>query len=84
MIKKASWLKKNLNKKNIKIIDASWYLPGINRDAHKEYKNSHIENALFFDIDRICDKETYLPHMLLKILFRKLKQLRNYLMMNYH
>ena len=25
MIKKASWLKKNLHKKNIKIIDASWY-----------------------------------------------------------
>ena len=53
MIKKASWLKKNLYKKNIKIIDASWYLPNVNRDAHKEYKNSHIENALFFDIDKI-------------------------------
>ena len=64
MIKKASWLKKNLHKKNIKIIDASWYLPNVNRDAHKEYKNAHIENALFFDIDKICDKKTYLPHML--------------------
>ena len=64
MIKKASWLKKNLHKKNIKIIDASWYLPNVNRDAYKEYKNGHIENALFFDIDRICDKKTYLPHML--------------------
>ena len=64
MIKKASWLKKNLHKKNIKIIDASWYLPNVNRDAYKEYKNGHIENALFFDIDRICDKKTHLPHML--------------------
>ena len=64
MIKKASWLKKNLYKKNIKIIDASWYLPNVNRNAHKEYKNGHIENALFFDIDRICDKKTHLPHML--------------------
>ena len=57
MIKKASWLKKNLYKKNIKIIDASWYLPNVNRNAYKEYKNGHIENALFFDIDRICDKK---------------------------
>ena len=57
-------VKKNLHKKNIKIIDASWYLPNVNRDAHKEYKNGHIENALFFDIDKICDKKTYLPHML--------------------
>ena len=64
MIKKASWLKKNLYKKNIKIIDASWYLPNVNRNAYKEYKNGHIENALFFDIDRICDKKTHLPHML--------------------
>ena len=64
MIKKASWLKKNLYKKNIKIIDASWYLPNVNRTAYKAYKNGHIENALFFDIDRICDKNTHLPHML--------------------
>ena len=64
MIKKASWLKKNLHKKNLKVIDASWYLPTVNRDAYKEYKNGHIKNALFFDIDRICDKKTHLPHML--------------------
>ena len=64
MIKKASWLLKNLNKKNIKIIDASWYLPNTDRDSYKEYLKSHIKNAIFFDIDKICDKKTHLPHML--------------------
>ena len=55
---------KNLNKKNIKIIDASWYLPNSGRDAHKEYSKNHIKNAVFFDIDKISDKKTSLPHML--------------------
>ena len=64
MIKKASWLKKNLSKKNIKIIDASWYLPNVNRNAYKEYLKGHIPNALFFDIDKICDNNTHLPHMM--------------------
>jgi thiosulfate/3-mercaptopyruvate sulfurtransferase len=64
MIKKASWLMKNLDKKNIKIIDASWYLPNSGRDAYKEYSKNHIKNAVFFDIDKISDKKTSLPHML--------------------
>ena len=64
MIKKASWLLKNLNQQNIKIIDASWYLPNTARDSYKEYLKSHIKNAIFFDIDKICDKKTHLPHML--------------------
>ena len=34
------------------------YLPNVNRNAYKEYKNGHIENALFFDIDRICEKNS--------------------------
>ena len=63
MFKTASWLKKNINNKNIKIIDASWYLPNSKRDNFKEYKFSCIPKAIFFDIDKICDKNTPLPHM---------------------
>ena len=63
MFKTASWLKKNINNKNIKIIDASWYLPNSKRDNFKEYKFSCIPKAIFFDIDKICDKNTSLPHM---------------------
>lgn len=63
MIVNANWLKKNINNKNIKIIDASWYLPNSSRDSYKEYIYSHIPNAVFFDIDKICEKNTTLPHM---------------------
>ncbi len=64
MIVNASWLKKNINKKNIKIIDASWYLPNSKRDGFTEYLYSRIPNAVFFDIDRVSKKNTSLPHML--------------------
>jgi len=64
MFKKASWLLKNLNNNNIKIVDASWYLPNIGRDAFKEYSHGHIKNAVFFDIDKVANRKTMLPHML--------------------
>ena len=64
MIKKASWLIKNINKKNVKIIDASWYLPNSGRNAYKEYTRQHIKKAVFFDIDKISNEKTALPHMI--------------------
>ncbi len=64
MLKNASWLKKNIKKKNIKIIDASWYLPNTGRNAYKEYLKHHIEKAVFFDIDKISNTNNKLPHML--------------------
>ena len=64
MLINAHWLKKNIKRKNIKILDASWYLPNINRNPKKEYKNKRIPKAAFFDIDDICDLSSNLPHML--------------------
>jgi thiosulfate/3-mercaptopyruvate sulfurtransferase len=64
MLISAHWLKKNFKNKNIKILDASWYLPNINRNPKKEYTNKRIPKAAFFDIDDICDLSSNLPHML--------------------
>lgn len=49
----------------ITFIDGSWYLPAQNRNAAAEYAACRIPNAVFFDIDQICDPDTDLPHMLL-------------------
>ena len=49
-----SWLSENLNK--VKIIDASWHLVK-NRKAIDEYNKEHIENAIFFDLDKIPVRE---------------------------
>ena len=57
------WLMKRLHSPDIRILDASWYLPTENRDPRAEYAASHIPGALFFDIDEISDTESPLPHM---------------------
>ena len=56
------WLEKNIEK--VKILDASWHLPGANRNSFEEYKSDHIVNAIFFDIDKNSNQKTNLPHML--------------------
>jgi len=57
-----SWLEKNLDK--VKIVDCSWHMPQIKRDGFSEYQKQHIENALFFDLDKNSKIDTDLPHML--------------------
>ena len=57
-----NWLEKNLDK--VKIIDCSWHMPQTKRDGFKEYLDQHIENAIFFDLDKNSKTDTDLPHML--------------------
>ena len=57
------WLAYNLKNPNVRIIDASWYLPDMNRNPKEEYDKQHIPGARFFDIDEICDPQSELPHM---------------------
>jgi len=56
------WLEKNLNQ--VKILDASWHMPNLNRDAYKEFLSEHIENSQFFDLDKNSEVDSTLPHML--------------------
>ena len=54
-----NWLNNNLNK--VKVIDASWHLVK-NRNAIEEYNKEHIENAIFFDLDKNSNQEKNLSH----------------------
>jgi thiosulfate/3-mercaptopyruvate sulfurtransferase len=58
------WLAARLGTSGIRVVDASWYLPGSARDAPAEYKAGHIPGAVFFDLDAISDQQSPLPHML--------------------
>lgn len=60
------WLDLHLDDPDLRILDGSWHLPGTGRNALDEYKIQHIPGAIFFDIDKICDKDTSLPHMMPK------------------
>jgi thiosulfate/3-mercaptopyruvate sulfurtransferase len=57
------WLARHLKDPDLRVLDASWYLPAQNRDARAEYDAGHIPGARFFDIDEISDLRSTLPHM---------------------
>ncbi len=56
------WLEKNIDK--VRILDATWCLPNSGRNAEEEFKENHIKNSIFFDIDKNSKKNSSLPHML--------------------
>src|SRR5438874_13474313 len=58
------WLAARLGEPEISIVDGSFYLPALKRDAKAEFAAGHIPGAVFFDIDAIADPQTDLPHML--------------------
>ncbi|XP_010243916.1 PREDICTED: thiosulfate/3-mercaptopyruvate sulfurtransferase 1, mitochondrial-like [Nelumbo nucifera] len=58
------WLHANLRVPDVKVLDASWYMPDEQRNPFQEYQVAHIPGALFFDVDGISDQTTNLPHML--------------------
>jgi len=58
------WLAAHLAEPDIRVADASWYLPQAGRNARAEFESGHIPGAVFFDIDALSDQNTTLPHML--------------------
>ncbi len=58
----AKWLKKNLD--NVVVVDGTYFLPTMNRDAQAEYEAGHIPGAVRWDIDQIADPEATLSHMM--------------------
>src|ERR1700744_5906230 len=58
------WLAEHIYAPDIRIADASWYLPDKQRDTKAEYQSAHIPRAVFFDIDDLSDETSPLPHML--------------------
>jgi thiosulfate/3-mercaptopyruvate sulfurtransferase len=56
------WLAEHL--KDVRVVDASWYMPDDKREPAKEFEQAHIPGAVFFDIDGIADHSSGLPHMM--------------------
>jgi len=58
------WLKKNLNNPEIKIIDGTWHMPGSGINGFDIFKEKHIPNAIFIELDEVSDINSDLPHMM--------------------
>ncbi|WP_039018777.1 3-mercaptopyruvate sulfurtransferase [Halocynthiibacter namhaensis] len=57
------WLAQHIKDPDLRILDASWYMPAEERSGLEEYQDCHIPGARFFDIDAISDPRSDLPHM---------------------
>ncbi len=53
-----------LHDPHVIVVDASWYLPAMQRDPKAEFLDAHIPGAHFYDIDRWSDPKSPLPHTL--------------------
>lgn len=58
-----SWLAEHLKAPDIRVVDATYALPTLNRNPRAEYEEAHIPGAVFFDIDDVADEASDLPHM---------------------
>lgn len=59
-----AWLNEHLSAPDIRVLDATWFMPNDPRDAKALYAERRIPGAAFFDIDEIADTTSELPHML--------------------
>jgi len=57
------WLAAHLDDPHVRIVDASFKLPGITPTARQDYDRGRIPGAVFFDIDDIAEPGTSLPHI---------------------
>ena len=59
------WLAENLDNPNVVVLDSSYHLPTVKRDAETEFEGLRIPGARFFDFDgEIKEPDSPLPHML--------------------
>ncbi len=58
------WLAEHMNAPDVRIVDATSFLPTVDRNARSEYEAEHIPGALFFDINDIADTDSDMAHML--------------------
>src|SRR3984957_1008171 len=57
------WLAERIENPRVKIIDASYKMPGVLPLPSDDYLGAHIPGAVFFDVGDIADPHNSLPHM---------------------
>lgn len=59
-----SWLAREIGAPDLRVIDATSFLPGDPRDARAEYDVEHIPGAVFVALSEVSDSSSPLPDML--------------------
>lgn len=58
------WLAGELGANDLRVVDASWFLPEHKRNGAAEYEFAHIPGAVFMDLGDLVDTSSNLPMML--------------------
>lgn len=56
------WLAENMGASDLRIVDASYFLPEMGRDAAAEYEAQHIPGAVFLNLKELADMTSPLPN----------------------
>jgi thiosulfate/3-mercaptopyruvate sulfurtransferase len=57
------WLAAHLDDPKVRVLDATFKLPGVLPLPKDDYLEAHIPGAVFFDVDAVSDHSSALPHM---------------------
>ena len=57
------WLERELGARDLRVFDATLFLPGTGRDARAEHAAEHVPGAVFLDLEEVSDPASPLPHM---------------------
>ena len=57
------WLAEHIDDPKVRIIDASYKMPGVLPLPYEDYLAAHIKNAVFFSVETIADPDNSMPHM---------------------
>jgi thiosulfate/3-mercaptopyruvate sulfurtransferase len=58
------WLAEHLGESDLRVVDATLFLPGSDRDAAAEYETAHIPGAFFLNLSELVDTNDSRPGML--------------------
>jgi thiosulfate/3-mercaptopyruvate sulfurtransferase len=59
-----AWLAENISDPSVRIVDATFTLPGETPTGWERYAQAHIPGARYFDIKKIADADSPYPNML--------------------
>jgi thiosulfate/3-mercaptopyruvate sulfurtransferase len=58
------WLAKEIGASDLRVVDATWFMPDAGRNARAEYEGGHIPSAVFLDLEELADANSSLPNAL--------------------
>lgn len=62
MLVSTDWLADAMDASDLRIVDATYFLPEVGRDAAAEYEARHIPGAVFLDLGELADMTSPLPN----------------------